>query len=106
MWCGVFCRSSLHLYPVDGWDADVLRAGELRLWPLPARLLAAGAAVLLRPHTNQTAYAFHHCSSTQPKELVPHLCHVMERELSRTYTKHTYTPNTHTHIHQTHTRIH
>ncbi|KAI1885592.1 hypothetical protein AGOR_G00205400 [Albula goreensis] len=35
-------RAPLHLHPVHGRHADVLRAGELRLRPLPARLLLPG----------------------------------------------------------------
>lgn len=43
-------RTSLHLHPVHGRHANVLRAGELRVWTLPARVFTSRAAVLLRPN--------------------------------------------------------
>lgn len=43
-------RSSFHLYPVHGWDADVFRAGELWFRTLPAGLPVARPAELLHPH--------------------------------------------------------
>lgn len=43
-------RTSLHLYPVHGRHADVLRAGKLRVWTFPARFFTPRPAVLLRPN--------------------------------------------------------
>lgn len=38
------------MHPVHGRHADVLRAGELRVRALPARIFTPRAAVLLRPN--------------------------------------------------------
>lgn len=46
----LFLRSPLPVHPVDGRDADVLRAGQLLLRQVPPRFPAAGPADLQPPN--------------------------------------------------------